>query len=58
MFLSMIKRATTDYTVKRFWQFVTLPAIDDNGDAFYGICDFRTKTIEVRKRLFFKYCSR
>jgi hypothetical protein len=52
------KKSNTDYTVKRFWQFVTLPAIDDNGDAYYGICDFRTKAIEVRKRLFFKYCSR
>jgi len=40
------KKSNTDYTVKRFWQFVTLPAIDDNGDAYYGICDFRTKAIE------------
>jgi hypothetical protein len=52
------KKNNTDYTVKRFWQFATLPAIDDNGDAFYGICDFRARTIEVRKRLFLRYCPR
>ena len=52
------KKSNTDYTVKRFWQFATLPSIDDNGDAYYGICDYRTRTIEVRKRLFLRYCSR
>jgi hypothetical protein len=52
------KKSNTDYTVKRFWQFVTLPAIDENGDAYYGICDYRARTIEVRKRLFLKYCTR
>jgi hypothetical protein len=52
------KKSNTDYTVKRFWQFVTVPAIDENGDAYYSICDYRTRTIEVRKRLFFRYSPR
>lgn len=52
------KKSNTDYTVKQFWQFATLPAIDENGDAFYGICDFRARTIEVRKRMFLQYYPR
>ena len=52
------KKSNTDYTVKRFWQFVTLPVVDDDGDVFYGICDYRARTIEVRKRMFLKYCPR
>jgi hypothetical protein len=49
------KKSNTDYTVKRFWQFVTLPAITENGDLYYGICDYRTRTIEVHKRMFLRY---
>jgi len=51
------KKNNTDYTVKRFWQFVTLPAITETGDLYYGICDYRTKTIEVHKRMFRRYTA-
>ncbi len=49
------KKRNTNYTVKRPWQFVFMPAIDGNGDAYYGMIDFKAATIEVNKRLFYRY---
>ena len=50
------KKRNTNYTVKRPSLFVCQPAIDENGDMYYGMIDFESKTIEVKKRLFFNYC--
>jgi hypothetical protein len=52
------KKRNTNYTVKRPWQFVFSPAIDANGDAFFGMIDFKAKTIEVNKRRFYHYNAR
>ena len=52
------KKRNTNYTVKRPSQFVCQPAIDENGNLYYGTIDFDAKTFEVRKRLFLHYCPR
>jgi hypothetical protein len=43
------------YTVKRASRHVFLPAVDENGDIFYGVIDYNKKQIEVMKRLFYKF---
>ncbi|MBD3391477.1 MAG: hypothetical protein GF418_05450 [Chitinivibrionales bacterium] len=43
------------YTVKRASRHVFLPAVDENGDIYYGIIDYRKQRIEVIKRLFYKF---
>jgi hypothetical protein len=53
--LAYDKKRNTNYTVKRPWQFVFSPAIDGNGDAYFGLIDFKARTLEVNKRLFFHY---
>ena len=45
------------YTVKRAARHVFLPAVDENGDIFYGIIDYRKRQIEVMKRIFYKFCA-
>ena len=52
------KKRNTNYTVKRPSQFVFQPAIDENGNLYYGAIDFYSKVIEVKKRLFYHYCPR
>jgi hypothetical protein len=49
------KKNNTNYTVKRPGQFVFTPAVDKNGDIFYGLVDFAKRTIDVKKRLFYRY---
>ncbi len=34
------------------------PAVDKNGDIFYSIVDFSKRTIDVEKRLFYRYAPR
>jgi hypothetical protein len=52
------KKRNTNFTVKRPWQFVFSPAIDNNGDAYFGMIDFKAKNIEVSKRRFYHYNAR
>jgi hypothetical protein len=52
------KKRNTNYTVKRPSQFVCQPAIDENGNIYYGVIDFDAKQFEVKKRLFYHYCPR
>lgn len=49
------KKSNTNYTVKRPGVFVFTPAVDRNGDIFYGVIDYHKKSIDVKKRLFFRY---
>jgi hypothetical protein len=49
------KKNNTNFTVKRPSQFVFTPAVDNNGDIFYGIIDYHKRTIDVKKCLFFRY---
>jgi hypothetical protein len=53
--LAYDKKRNTNYTVKCPWQFVFSPAIDGNGDVYYGMVDFKARTIDVNKRRFFHY---
>jgi hypothetical protein len=53
--LAYDKKRNTNYTVKRPWQFVFSPAIDVNGDVYYGMVDFKARTLEVNKRMFYHY---
>jgi hypothetical protein len=55
--LAFDKKRNTNYTVKRPWQYVFPPAIDGNGNVYYGMIDFKSKTIEVKKRLFYHYIA-
>jgi hypothetical protein len=52
------KKNNTNYTVKRPGQFVFTPAVDKNGDIFYGLIDHAKRTIDVKKRLFYRYIPR
>jgi hypothetical protein len=52
------KKNNTNYTVKRPGQFVFTPAVDKNGDIFYGLIDYAKRTIDVKKRLFYRYIPR
>jgi hypothetical protein len=52
------KKNNTNYTVKRPGIFVFVPAVDKNGDIFYGVINFEKMTLEVKKRLFFRYFPR
>jgi hypothetical protein len=52
------KKNNTNYTVKRPGEFVFTPAVDNNGDIFYGVIDFHKRTIKVKKRLFYRYMPR
>jgi hypothetical protein len=45
------------YTVKRASRHVFLPSIDENGDIYYGIIDYKKKQIEVMKRLFYRFAA-
>jgi hypothetical protein len=49
------KKRNTNYTVKRPSQFVCQPAIDCDGNMYFGTIDFDANVIEVKKRLFFNY---
>ncbi|HUI91091.1 MAG TPA: hypothetical protein VLX68_02485 [Chitinivibrionales bacterium] len=49
------KKNNTNYTVKRPGEFVFTPAVDKNGDIFYGDIDYHKRTIDVKKRLFYRY---
>jgi|WetSurMetagenome_2_1015567.scaffolds.fasta_scaffold00048_43 hypothetical protein len=52
------KKNNTNYTVKRPGQYVFTPAVDKNGDIFYGLVDYGKRTIDVKKRLFYRYIPR
>jgi hypothetical protein len=56
--LAYDKKRNTNYTVKRPWQFVFSPAIDEQGNVYFGMIDFKACNIEVNKRLFFRYIAR
>jgi hypothetical protein len=43
------------YTVKRASRHVFLPAVDKNGDIYYGIIDYRKKQIDIMKRQFYGF---
>jgi hypothetical protein len=43
------------YTVKRASKHVFLPAVDKNGDVYYGIIDYQASRIDVMQRQFFRY---
>lgn len=45
----------TYYTVKKVEKYVFQPSIDNNGNLYYGTMDNKAKTIQVRKRLYYKY---
>jgi hypothetical protein len=49
------KKSNTNFTVKKPQEFVFMPAVDKNGDIFYGQIDYHKKTIDVKKRLFYRY---
>jgi hypothetical protein len=52
------KNNNTNFTVKRPGLFVFTPAVDKNGDIFYGEIDYHKRTIDVKKRLFYRYFPR
>jgi hypothetical protein len=52
------KNNNTNFTVKRPGEFVFTPAVDKNGDIFYGDIDYHKRTIDVKKRLFYRYFPR
>ena len=56
--LEFDKKTNTNYTVKRPGQYVFTPAVDKNGDIFFGLADFTKRTIDVKKRLFYRYIPR
>ncbi len=55
--LEFDKKNNTNFTVKRPGQYVFTPAVDKNGDIFYGLIDYGKRTIDVKKRLFYRYIS-
>ena len=52
------KKSNTNYTVKRPGEYVFSPTVDKNGDIFYGVINFVQRTLEVKKRLFYRYFAR
>ena len=52
------KKSNTNYTVKRPGQYVFSPTVDKNGDIFYGVIDYAQRTLDVKKRLFYRYFAR
>ncbi len=46
---------TTYYTAKKAKRYVFKPTINKSGDLFYGIFNFKKKTITVRKRQYYIY---
>jgi hypothetical protein len=51
------KKSNTNFTVKRPGEYVFSPTVDKNGDIFYGVIDYGRRTLEVKKRLFFRYSA-
>lgn len=52
------KKSNTNYTVKRPGEYVFSPTVEKNGDIFYGVLDFEKRTLDVKKRLFYRYFAR
>lgn len=52
------KKSNTNFTVKRPGEYVFSPTVDKNGDIFYGVIDYQKRTLEVKKRLFYRYFPR
>jgi hypothetical protein len=52
------KKSNTNFTVKRPGEYVFSPTVDKNGDIFYGVINFAQRTLEVKKRLFYRYFAR
>jgi hypothetical protein len=52
------KKNNTNYTVKRPGEYVFSPTVDKNGDIFYGVINYERRTIEIKKRMFYRYFSR
>jgi hypothetical protein len=45
----------TYYTMRKVKRDVFQPTVNNTGDVFYGIFDYKKKKIEVRKRIYYQY---
>ena len=53
--LQHVESSNTNFTVRRAARHVFVPAVDQEGDIYYGMIDFEYKRINVYKRQFYRF---